>query len=134
MEHKLEEKKFFYISIETFRVDVSFFINYSVPEAIKITSKKKRFEKLNTYLKDCDYDALEGANEGRLYPLNQGFAVFLKFYKNSHRINIALASHEISHLVSWILMDRRIPLSKDSDEVYAYLTEEIMKKFLYKWY
>ena len=77
---------------------------------------------------------LEGANLGRMFILKQGYAVFLRFPKNSFRLNIALLSHEISHVVSFLLMDRRIKLSQDSDEVYAYLTEELTYKFLKELY
>jgi len=133
---KLENKKFFCISIDTFVVEVAFFINYPLAEAIKETGKKKKYHTLSEYL--TEHQDHEWANEkgvdARMYPLTKGYAVFLRFYKNSHRHNVAILSHEVSHLVSWILLDRRILLSKDSDEVYAYLTEEITKKFLLGWY
>lgn len=132
---KLEKKQYFNISIDTFRVDVAVFINYSMEEAIRMAKKKKKLHKLAEYLGECDgNDLLEGANEARMYPLKQGYAVFFKFYKDSHRKNIGSIAHEVSHIVSWILLDRRIPLSKDSDEVYAYLMEEIVLKILFEWY
>lgn len=132
---KLEKKKYFNISIDTFRVDIAVFINYSMEEAIKMTSRRKATKRLAEYLRECDGEGLlDGANEARMYPLKQGYAVFLKFHKDSYRLNIATLSHEVSHLVSWILLDRRVLLSKESDEVYAYLTEEITKKILFNWY
>lgn len=130
----LEKKKCFVVSVDVFEVDISFFINYSTEEMLKESGKIST--KLQKYLteyiekEEPDTDSILG----RMYPLKSGYAVKLKFFKNSFRLNVALVAHEVSHLVSWILLDRCVPLSKDSDEVYAYLTEDIMKKFLFKWY
>jgi len=134
---KLDKQKFFYISTDTFKTDIAIFINYTQEEACNI--KGKKYEELRLLLKnaltgDVEKDFMDSAILGRMVPLEKGYALFLKFYKNSFRKNIALASHEISHLVSWILLDRRIPLSKDSDEVYAYLTENLTEQFLFKLY
>lgn len=132
---KLQKKQYFNLSIDTFRVDIAVFINYSLDEAVSMAKRKKKLHKLAEYLEECNGEGmLDGANEARMFPLKQGYAVFFKFYKDSHRINVGTISHEVSHLVSWILLDRRIPLSKDSDEVYAYLTEEITRKILFQWY
>lgn len=136
---KLSKKQFFIIGTDTFNTDIAVFINYSFKDALKI--KGKQFAELKELLTK----ALTGSdlkndfwNEkeilGRMIPLEKGYCVFLKFYKDSFRLNIKLALHEFSHVVSWLLMDRRINLSKDTDEVYAYLIEELFGKFLYKLY
>ena len=131
---KLESKKYFKISCETFATDVACFINFSMDEAIQYCEKKK-LTALAEMLKKQDKQGLDDlALLARMYPLDRGYAVFLNFKKNEHRRNISIFAHELSHVVSWMLMDRRIPLTKDSDEVYAYATEELMKKFLFAWY
>ncbi len=132
-----EKKQFFVISIETFDVEIAFFINYSPIEAIDLTSHKKKLKELNRMLKEENFDTYNydsSAINARMLPLERGYAVFIKNYKDSFRMNLCNAQHEISHLVSWILLDRRIPLNKDTDEVYAYLTSEITRKYLYKLY
>lgn len=131
---KLEPKKRFYISCDTFATDIAFFVNYSHSEMIKAAKNwnDDLYKFLGKY-SDVD-DEEDSANLGRMYPLERGYAVRLTFFKDSHRSNIGLLSHEVSHLVSWMLLDRRIKLSKNTDEVYAYLTEELIKKFLFKWY
>ena len=130
---KMEQKKYFEISINTFCTDIFFYINYTHQEIIKELKNKKKYKELVEYLGDYEGDDTDNIL-GRMLPLRRGYAVRLWFPKNSHRKNIALLSHEVSHLVNWLLMDCRIILSKDNDEVYAYLTEEIMYKFLNKWY
>lgn len=131
---KLEPKKYFTINIDTFCVDIAFFINYSPGEVVEFAKKKKNkyLYNLVKHLEDGDFNS--SGVKAQMYPLERGYLVLLKSYKNSFRINLTYAMHEISHLVSWILLDRRIPLTKDSDEVYAYLTEEITKKYLFKLY
>jgi len=130
---KLETKKYFYISTDTFATDIFFFINYSLTEIKKEIKKKKKYQELYNLLSDYS-EELEENIKGRMYPLKRGYAIQLKLYKNSHRKNISLAIHEINHLVNWLLMDRRVPLTKETDEVYAYLTEELFFKFLNKLY
>lgn len=135
MKKKLEQKKYIHVSIDTFRVDIAVFVNHTFEEAVTYSKRTKKLHRLAEYLEECDSEnILEGANEGIMYPLKQGYAVFLRLEKDNYRKNIGLISHEVSHLVSFILLDRRIPLSKETDEVYAYLTEEIMLKILYGWY
>lgn len=133
MKLKMEPKKYFWISINTFACDVFFFINYSHTEIVKELKNKKKYKQLVEYLNEYTDDESDSVM-GRMLPLKRGYAVRLCFPAKSHRKNISLLSHEVSHLVSWILMDRRINLTKDNDEVFAYLTEEIMYKFLTKWY
>jgi hypothetical protein len=133
---KLSKKQFFIVSTDTFDCDIAVFINYSYQEALKI--KGIRFVELKELLKDAldleDNITDQTEIKGRMIPMKKGYAVFLKFYKDSFRLNIKLALHEFSHVVSWMLMDRRIPLSKDTDEVYAYVIEDLFGKFLYKLY
>jgi len=72
--------------------------------------------------------------EGQMYMLEKVFAVRVKLFKDSHRQNLGTITHEITHIVQYILRERRIPLNVDTEEVYAYLTEDLLKKFLFKWY
>jgi hypothetical protein len=134
---KLDKQKFFYIGTDTFKTDIAIFINYTPKEALKI--KGKKYSELRKLLArsydDIHPDEFEMDSVlGRMLPLERGYALFLKFYKNSFRKNLSLASHEISHVVSWLLLDRRISLTKETDEVYAYLTEQLIEQFLFKLY
>ena len=131
---KLEPKKYFTIAIDTFCVDIAFFINYTPSEVVEFSKKKKDKSLYNLIKHIEDEDFKSSGVKAQMYPLERGYLVLLKSYKKSFRTNLVCAQHEISHLVSWILLDRRIPLTKDTDEVYAYLTEEITKKFLFKFY
>lgn len=131
-EKVLEPKKYFVINIETFNVDVAFFINFS-EEEMKDYWKKKGKD-LYDLVKDIKTEDDEGTEKGQMYPLKRGFAVRLWFYKDCLRLNVCLLAHEVSHLAYWILSRRRVTQNDTTDEVYAYLTEEITKKFLFKWY
>lgn len=136
---KLSKKQFFVISTDTFNADIAVFINYSFEDALKIEGKNfaELKELLNKAIIDCNLKN-DFWNEktilGRMIPLEKGYCVFLKFYEDSFRLNIKVAVHEFSHVVSWLLIDRKINLSKETDEVYAYLIEELFGKFLYKLY
>ena len=135
---KLENKQFFYIGTDTFQCDIGCFINYTPKEAVKYLKNKKRYQDLSQLIeKACDVDNAEFDNDyirGRMLPLDRGYCMFLKFYADSHRKNMSLVVHEMTHVVSWLLLDRRIELSKDTDEVYAYLMESLMEQFFNKWY
>lgn len=136
---KLDKKKFFIINTSTFDTDIAIFINYSFDEVLKVKGNHlKELRELLQSWKDKNKDEEDFINSksinGRMIPLDKGYAVFLKFYKDSFRLNMALAIHEITHVVAWLLNDRRIKLSLETDEVYAYLMEELCKKFMFKLY
>ena len=128
----LEKKKYFFIHSDIFKVDIICFINYGHKEMVDFS--KKINKELHIYLSHFKQDEETPADEGQIYPLTKGYAVRIKFYKNSHRKNIALVTHEITHLTQYILRKVRVPLSIDTEEVYAYLTADLLHQFLNKWY
>ena len=132
----LEKKKFFIVNTSTFKTDICFFINYTEEEMIAKAKQNNKplYELFQKYFKDKEKNIDDSSDQARMYPLERGYAVRLKFYKDSWRWNVSLASHEICHIVGWLLGKVRTPLCQDTDEVYAYLTEEITLKFLKGWY
>lgn len=124
----------FVIDVNIFNVDVGFAIN-STEQEIKTWLQKLSGKKY----KDFDEKELKGWDNsetdlGRMINFEGGFVVLLKLEKNKFRYSIGILAHEINHVVNYLLMDRRISLSKDNDEVYAYLTEYITREALLKMY
>src|SRR3990170_2445426 len=114
----LENKKNFKISIDTFNTDIYFFINYDWEAMLAHTKKHCRplhCMMLEFQEKEPENNKLDGGEVvARVYPLRRGYVARLTFYKDEYRMNISQASHEISHLVNYILMSRNVPLTYDT--------------------
>lgn len=127
----------FVINVDMFSVDVGFAINNTEKE-IKTWLKRIAGEK---YEKNKDYldEELKGWDDltrwnGRMIPLSGGFIILVRMEKDYFRKSLGCLVHEINHCVNWLLMDRRIQLTKDNDEVYAYLSEFLTRAALLKMY
>ena len=127
-------KQFFAIDLNIFKVDIGVCVNASEKE-IKQWLKKisgTNYSDFNqTELNDWDNSKTD---IGRMIGLNGGVIIILKFKKDQFRESIACLCHEDFHVVSHLCHDRQTPLIKQTDEIYAYLIEEIMSKILFKLY
>lgn len=133
--NRFYEKKDFLVTIDAFKVDVVFFINCSEKEVRermnKITDNKKVTEELGTSLDDWDNDL---SNQGRTISFKKGFLVLIRADKNSFRTTVGVLTHEIVHVIHDLLRWRRIPLTEDTEEVYTYHIEYLLKQALLKLY
>jgi len=67
---------------------------------------------------------------GRMIPCGSAFMILTRFDKDNFREAVGILAHEVTHVVQYLLRDRRVPLQEDTEEVYAYLTEYLMVEFL----
>lgn len=127
------DKSNFHVSVEMFKVDIVFVCNCNEQETKKALKEAcgDNFDRFkNKYLKGWNNDG----TLGRMIPFMGGFVVLLKEDTGGFRTFVSIMIHEITHVVQYLLRDRRIPLTEDTEEVYAYLTEYITREALLKLY
>lgn len=130
---ELHDKKHFFVVCDTFQLDIAIFVNHSEQEIIK---KMSRFKGVKEFLTKYYNDTKDNdtSTQGYMVELPTGFILSFNFKKDSFRKNCGIIVHEVTHLVQYTLRNRRIPLNEDTEEIYAYMTEEIVKKILLKLY
>lgn len=132
-----KDKKFFHIHVPVWNLDVCVSVAYNGKETYeklqKITEVKKDIlDDIKVLLYEYDTEGEEV--KGRMFSLSGGYIVCIRPYKDDFRRTIALIVHEMTHVSHYILRDRRIPLSEDTEEAYAYLVEFLVKETLNKLY
>ena len=119
-------KKHFKIDYGTYPFDCLIYIGHSDEEVIK------HFERNYYNLSDEEKEVLEMRGHGRAGEIKGGYFLRLEDLDIKNPNSLALMSHEIFHLVDFLLRRIGMTLSEDSDEAYAYLiqylTEQILKK------
>lgn len=138
MKEKRKKKEFwhkrhFVLSADVFETDIAFFINMSEKE-IAVALKKMAGDNYEKFDRDELERWDENAYHGRMIPFLGGFIVLLKADKDSFRKFVGILVHEITHVVQYLLRNRRIPLSEDTEEVHAYLSEFLTRTALNKLY
>ena len=127
------DKSDFYVSVDMFKVDIVFVCNCNEKRAKKALKKA-----CGSNYKDFKKKQLEGWDNdlslGRMIPFKGGFIVLLKGDGGGFRTFVSIMVHEITHVVQYLLRDRRVPLTEDTEEVHAYLTEYITREALLKLY
>lgn len=126
-------KKNFLVNVDVYKIDIIVFVNGSKNEILKglKTIIPKHYKDFNdTELDDWGLDT----TEGRMIPFKGGFIVLLKAKKDYFRKFVGTLSHEMIHVCHYILRERRIPLSEDTEEAYTYLAEHLIRETLNKSY
>lgn len=132
---KWTEKKTIVITIDMFKTDVVFFIGSTEKDIKKYLIKVAP----NTY-SDFNKEELSNwdnseINEGRMIPFGGGFLVLLKpLSKKGFRYFVSVLTHEIIHVSHYLLREKRIPLTEETEEVYTYLADYLLLEVLNKLY
>ena len=130
---KWDDKCNFHVSVDMFKVDIVFVCNCNEEETKDALKEACGDNYLNFKKRD-----LKGWNDdihlGRMIPFMGGFVVLLKGAGGCFRTFVSVMVHEITHVVQYLLRDRRIPLTEDTEEVHAYLAEYITREALLKLY
>jgi hypothetical protein len=63
-----------------------------------------------------------------------GITVTVRLNKGAFRKAVAILSHEMTHATQYILRQRRIPLNEDTEEIYAYLQDFLLRDALFQIY
>lgn len=133
IKRKWTDKSNFHVSVDMFKVDIVFVCNCNEEETRKALEEAcgDNFGQFKSkHLKGWD----DTNNLGRMIPFMGGFVVLLKQDGGGFRTFVSVMAHEITHVVQYLLRDRRIPLTEDTEEVHAYLTEYITREALLKLY
>jgi len=117
-----QKKQVFCISADVYRVDVVVAVDSKEKDVYEWAKKnaKKHASEIAARIKGWDDDSCEG----RMYPGN-GFIVFINSNESWIKTFGTLV-HEMTHVVHYLLRDRRIPLIEDTEEAYTYLIEHLM--------
>lgn len=132
---KLDKKRYFVIGSKMFKQDILICFNMDPVETLKVYKRKNSHftkEDEEFLLKDSEHEDI--STLGTIYPMSLGYVIRLKWYKDSFRLNLCCAIHELTHASHYILRNVRIPLKEDTEEAYTYLIEDLMKQFMYKLY
>lgn len=127
-------KRFFVLTADPFDTDVGIAINATEAEIkkwLKGVSKEKYGMFDEKELEDWDNSK---TNLGRMIPMGGGFVLIIKADKKYFRKFVGTLTHEIIHAVHYMLRNRRVPLSEDTEEVYAYSIESLLRHALYEIY
>jgi predicted SprT family Zn-dependent metalloprotease len=133
MKKEFHTPKVIFMNIEPFDTELLVYVNKSTKQMLahikKVTPK-------STYKEFVDkYDFNKGDHViGTMYQIKGGFVLNLKAEKDYFRSFIGTVVHEATHVCHYLLRDRRIPLNEDTEEIYTYLTENIVEKILRKSY
>ena len=110
--------------VDTLKVHIGLFIGpkKQLKEWAEKELKPERLKLLQKALEEKDEFV-----EGSMYPLGGGGSI-IHLSKFQEKVLI----HEIAHAVNYIFFSKGIPLSSDTDEVYAYLFEHVYSKLFVK--
>lgn len=128
------DKKFFVVDVDMFRVDIGFCINSSEKEAANWIKKMSGDQFKNFDLKELNNWDTDAQCLGRMIPFMGSFIILIKPHNMNFRDFVGTLTHECVHVAQYLLRNRRIPLSEDTEEVHAYLTEHLVTHALKKSY
>jgi hypothetical protein len=136
----IHDKQFIILDVDPFDVNVGIAVNMTEKEILSEIRKTGCPEDLITKMMDptspatlADYDK-DIQYKGRMAQLGGGFIVALRLRRNEFRKNLSILVHELTHVSHYLLRDRRIPLTVDTEEVYTYLLEDMMYKAMMRLY
>lgn len=127
------DKKIFSIPVDVYSVDVLVIVNMTGGEAYKAFSKKlldSAKEVFRSHCDEWDADLKIGTIQGKECPLAGGFVVFLRMDKNYFRRGVGVLVHEMTHVTHYLLRNRRIPLTEDTEEAHTYLVQYLTTEAL----
>lgn len=128
----------FVVNVHIYRVDVVVCVNMSGKDAYRRFRRWKlkagSLEKAKECCDDWEKDHREGTHDGRMFNLNGGFLVFLKLGKNRFRQGVGILVHEMTHVTHYLLRNRNIPLTEDTEEAHTYLVQYLTTEALRELY
>jgi len=115
--------------MKKFKIDVSLFKTTVFVWYCSATQATKLYSK-TTYFKDDPDIKFEGHGKTLYIPL----VAPIVWVNDSIGFveEIATLTHEFTHVVNGILLHKGIPLNEDTDEVYAYFLEYLIRESLKK--
>jgi hypothetical protein len=117
-----------------FKVDVGVAVNLKERDTMKRLRALCDDESMLAEVKS-EIDEWDNATTlGRMCLMGGGFVVLLRTIDSPFHQIASLVTHEMVHVTQYLLRKRRIPLSEDTEEVHAYLTEHLVGETLARLY
>ena len=122
-----QKKRIFVVDVAVFKVDVLVAVDCGEKDVLAWFKKHgaAKHDEVKEVISEWDEDS-KTSTLGRMYQASGGFIVFLKSHQSWIEM-FGLLVHEMTHVTQYLLKDRRVPLSMDTDEVHAYLVEYLVK-------
>lgn len=138
---KYRKKQVFILTVEPYNIDCIVVCNGQVSDALKLL---KRINKSDTGNKVVDIieknkddykdDFILYTNTGRLYTELDGPYIMIVSHSNNWIKTTGAVSHECNHLSHYVLRNAGIELTKDTEEAYTYLQQDLLEKVIKKMY
>lgn len=128
---KFWHTKLFILHVAVYKVQVIVCINMTGDEILKRVSKIASASAVKEIIEIAsDQNKKDKITQGTMYQLQGGFLVTIRADKNSFRDTVGILVHEMTHVTHYLLRDRRIPLSEDTEEAHTYLVEYLVTQSL----
>lgn len=121
----------FVVTVPIFNVDVAVLVNMTGAQALKHARRCYNARALADFERNLDQETwdLDGTR-GRAMGVANGFAVLLHVGGDNFAYDTSIVVHECSHVTQWLLRNRDIPLTEETEEVYCYLLDYIVKRVI----
>lgn len=121
----------FVVTVPIFNVDVAVLVNMTSTQALKHARRRYNARALADFERNLDRETwdLDGTR-GRAMGVANGFAVLLHVGGDDFAYDTSIVVHECQHVVQWLLRNRDTPLSEDTEEIYCYLLDYLVKQVI----
>lgn len=113
-------------------VTVGVYINMTEAEIWKTLAPYVTTNLHKQHIKELEGWDEYGRVKGRVFPFGGGQILLARCMKDNFRSDLNTLVHEVTHVVHNILIQRGVFLTRETEEVYAYmvggLTEQILRK------
>ncbi len=126
------KKHFFIITAHPFRCEIAVAINMTGPEVYrqvkKVTTDAATRKDALGVLVQWEKDTTTGNAQGAFAHMGKGYIALLSLKKGKWVTALGTIVHEMTHVTQWVLRERRVPLTEDTEEVHAYLVEDLVQQ------
>jgi hypothetical protein len=127
--------QFHVLNVDVYNTDVGVAVNMSEDAVLRRIAKlHSNTDNLASLRRDISGWDDNPANVGRMAPLAGGFVVLFRFDRRDFRKAVGTIAHEMTHVTQWLFRNRNTPLTPDTDEAYAYLTDYLVTTTLRRLY
>lgn len=124
------DKQAFIIHCGTFDVDVGVCVNMNAAEIMAWVDKEADGNQSVGAIEEFQ-EELKGwgkpSDHGQMLILGSAFVVALNTKRDRQDKALGALVHEMVHVTQYLLRRRRVPLSEDTEEVHAYLTDFLVR-------
>lgn len=143
MKKRKKKKQFwmpqlFLLNVDLYNVDVIIAVGLTGKEVYKRIKARRAKPNVLKRTKDAcdawDKSSTSGAADGFMVQIDGLYLIFIKPYKEKFRKTIGILVHELTHATHYILRERRIGLSRNTEEAHTYLVQYLVTAALREMY